>query len=306
MMDFNQRVMEKFANFKERRAIFIYMQWSYSVKHPMSGFLMRSEADDRHLISDGELPTTDRDRAAAERDSLPLISGSPVFNTAACHSVSTSRVAEQIKSHLRAWTGTIRRCVKLPDSKLNYFRRKYRAAPNILHSAVFWPQTPDGTIFPIRILSVFSYVNLRNLIHSPRPASFSSHVGFICLFGTTTKLPNYKWRQRDETLEESYCMPEQVTEHFELVGIDLVGEQCTNNGSVHQFTEWLEVHPQDKELTVTQAWSNVRPSYDVFVKAATKPFPRNFEFKELRASTKLNSSTTVVELRGTIFIDSNQ
>ncbi|TNN77846.1 hypothetical protein EYF80_011903 [Liparis tanakae] len=87
---------------------------------------------------------TDRDRAAAERDSLPLISGSPVFNTAACHSVSTSRVAEQIKSHLRAWTGTIRRCVKLPDSKLNYFRRKYRAAPNILHSAVFWPQTPDG------------------------------------------------------------------------------------------------------------------------------------------------------------------
>ncbi|TNN61724.1 hypothetical protein EYF80_028086 [Liparis tanakae] len=42
----------------------------------------------------------DRDRAAAERDSLPLISGSPVFPTAACHSVSTSRVAEQIKSHL--------------------------------------------------------------------------------------------------------------------------------------------------------------------------------------------------------------
>ncbi|TNN85237.1 hypothetical protein EYF80_004587 [Liparis tanakae] len=67
----------------------------------------------------------DRDRAAAERDSLPLISSSPVFNTAACHSVSTSRVAEQIKSHLRAWTGTIRRCVKLPDSKLNYFRRKF-------------------------------------------------------------------------------------------------------------------------------------------------------------------------------------
>ncbi|TNN41578.1 Ephrin type-B receptor 1 [Liparis tanakae] len=31
----------------------------------------------------------------------------PVFSTAACHSVSTSRVAEQIKSHLRAWTGTI-------------------------------------------------------------------------------------------------------------------------------------------------------------------------------------------------------
>ncbi|TNN70689.1 hypothetical protein EYF80_019126 [Liparis tanakae] len=71
--------------------------------------------------------TPDRDRAAAERDSLPLISGSPVFNTAACHSVSTSRVAEQIKSHLRAWTGTLRRCVKLPDSKLKYFRRKYRA-----------------------------------------------------------------------------------------------------------------------------------------------------------------------------------
>ncbi|TNN30779.1 hypothetical protein EYF80_059069 [Liparis tanakae] len=38
-------------------------------------------------------------------------SRSPVFPTAACHSVSTSRVAEQIKSHLRAWTGTIRRCV---------------------------------------------------------------------------------------------------------------------------------------------------------------------------------------------------
>ncbi|TNN74952.1 hypothetical protein EYF80_014870 [Liparis tanakae] len=34
-------------------------------------------------------------------------SGSPVFPTAACHSVSTSRVAEQIKSHLREWTGTI-------------------------------------------------------------------------------------------------------------------------------------------------------------------------------------------------------
>ncbi|TNN74984.1 hypothetical protein EYF80_014729 [Liparis tanakae] len=84
----------------------------------------------------------DRDRAAAERDSLPLISGSPVFNTAACHSVSTSRVAEQIKSHLRAWTGTIRRCVKLPDSKLNYFRRKYRAGPNHLTFSSFLATDP--------------------------------------------------------------------------------------------------------------------------------------------------------------------
>ncbi|TNN70152.1 hypothetical protein EYF80_019653 [Liparis tanakae] len=86
--------------------------------------------------------STDRDRAAAERDSLPLISGSPVFNTAACHSVSTSRVAEQIKSHLRAWTGTIRRCVKLPDSKLNYFRRKYRAGPNHLTFSSFLATDP--------------------------------------------------------------------------------------------------------------------------------------------------------------------
>ncbi|TNN62578.1 hypothetical protein EYF80_027177 [Liparis tanakae] len=101
--------------------------------------------------------TTDRDRAAAERDSLPLINGSPVFNTAACHSVSTSRVAEQIKSHLREWTGTIRRCVKLPDSKLKYFRRKYRAARNILHSAVFWPQTPMAVAEEqINILKVFN------------------------------------------------------------------------------------------------------------------------------------------------------
>ncbi|TNN88761.1 Low-density lipoprotein receptor-related protein 1B [Liparis tanakae] len=95
----------------------------------------RPPAQNRYLTSGLEpymaLPArllpADRDRAAAERDSVPLISGSPVFNTAACHSVSTSRVAEQMKSHLRAWTGTIRRCVKLPDSKLNYFRRKYRA-----------------------------------------------------------------------------------------------------------------------------------------------------------------------------------
>ncbi|TNN86754.1 hypothetical protein EYF80_002937 [Liparis tanakae] len=76
-----------------------------------------------YMALPARLLPADRDRAAAERDSLPLISSSPVFNTAACHSVSTSRVAEQIKSHLRAWTGTIRRCVKLPDSKLNYFRR---------------------------------------------------------------------------------------------------------------------------------------------------------------------------------------
>ncbi|TNN40326.1 hypothetical protein EYF80_049505 [Liparis tanakae] len=94
------------------------------------------------LITPPQQPAPDRDRAAAERDSLPLINGSLVFNTAACHSVSTSRVAEQIKSHLRAWTGTIRRCVKLPDSKLNYFRRKYRAGPNHLTFSSFLATDP--------------------------------------------------------------------------------------------------------------------------------------------------------------------
>ncbi|TNN62059.1 hypothetical protein EYF80_027730 [Liparis tanakae] len=96
-----------------------------------------------YMALPARLLPADRDRAAAERDSLPLISGSPVFNTAACHSVSTSRVAEQIKSHLRAWTGTIRRCVKLPDSKLNYFRRKYRAgstAPEADGSDLWQPE----------------------------------------------------------------------------------------------------------------------------------------------------------------------
>ncbi|TNN57312.1 hypothetical protein EYF80_032501 [Liparis tanakae] len=88
----------------------------------------------------------DRDRAAAERYSLPLISGSPVFNTAACHSVSTSRVAEQIKSHLRAWTGTIRRCVKLPNSKLNYFRRKYRAGSQHLTFSSFLATDPRSGV----------------------------------------------------------------------------------------------------------------------------------------------------------------